>query len=247
MDRAIKNGLKDVGIGALFGLYDYRFEVLALIQHAKYLDKKYGIGPHTISIPRIEPAQNAPASLKIPYPVSDEDFKKLVAVIRCAVPYTGIILSTRESPEMRADLFDLGVSQISAGSKTNPGGYKESSINPEDEGQFSIGDTRKTADIIDSVIKQGFIPSFCTGCYRLGRTGKDFMELAKPGIIKLHCLPNALTTFGEYLTCYADRKTKNAGNRLINAQLKNILNKKIKEKTIKYLRRIDNGEKDLYI
>ena len=246
MDRALKNGLSDVGIGALFGLYDYRFEVLALLQHAKHLDELYGIGPHTISIPRIEPAQNAPASQKIPHPVSDDDFKKLVAVLRCAVPYTGMILSTREPAGMRQQLFNLGVSQISAGSKTNPGGYKETIINPENKGQFSISDTRSTGEIISSVIKQGFVPSFCTGCYRKGRVGKDFMELAKPGLIKLHCLPNALTTLKEYLVDYADENTSKAGEALIQKELNNIPSKERKNKTGEYLKKIENGERDLY-
>ncbi len=246
MDRALKNGLKDVGIGALFGLYDYRFEVLSLLQHAQHLDNTYGIGPHTISIPRIEPAQNAPASIDIPSPVSDQDFRKLVAVIRCALPYTGMILSTRESSNMRSQLFNLGVSQISAGSKTNPGGYKEASTNPAEDGQFSLNDNRLTREVITSVIKQGFVPSFCTGCYRLGRVGKDFMDLAKPGLIKLHCLPNALTTLKEYLVDYADEKTKKAGNELIERELNNIPNQKRREKAVEYLRRIEHGERDLY-
>ncbi|MBR9691578.1 [FeFe] hydrogenase H-cluster radical SAM maturase HydG [Candidatus Woesearchaeota archaeon] len=246
MDRALKNKINDVGIGALFGLYNYKFEVLALLQHANHLNKTYGIGPHTISIPRIEPAQNAPASITIPNPVSDEDFKKLVAVLRLAVPYTGIILSTRESAEIRKEIFNLGISQISAGSKTNPGGYKEAIINPEDEEQFTLNDTRTTGEIIKSVIKQGFIPSFCTGCYRLGRVGKDFMDLAKPGLIKLRCLPNALTTLKEYLEDYADEETKKAGEELIQRELDNILDKDRRDKTIEYLEKIKNKERDLY-
>lgn len=172
MHRALENGLHDVGIGALLGLYDYRFEVLAMISHAHDLDRKYGVGPHTISIPRIEPAQNAPAAENIPYPVDDESFKKLVCILRCAVPYTGIILSTRESAEMREELFNLGVSQISAGSRTNIGGYAEAEKGYNDS-QFTLNDTRTTDEIIKSVIQQGFIPSFCTGCYRLGRVGQD--------------------------------------------------------------------------
>jgi len=246
MDRALKNELNDVGIGALFGLYDYRFEVLALIQHSKHLDETFGVGPHTISIPRIEPAQNAPATQEIPNPVSDEDFKKLVAVLRCAVPYTGIILSTRESAEMREELFNLGVSQISAGSKTNPGGYGEAIINPEDEEQFVLNDTRTTGEVIKSVIKQGFIPSFCTGCYRLGRVGQDFMELAKPGLIHLHCLPNALTTLKEYLVDYADEETREEGNKLIEKELNNIPDEERREKTRQFLDKIEDGERDLY-
>jgi len=246
MDRALENGLHDVGIGALFGLYDYRFEVMSLVQHAKHLDKKFGVGPHTISIPRIEYAQNAPAAEKVPYTVSDKDFKKLVAVIRLAVPYTGMILSTRESAKMREELFNLGVSQISAGSKTNPGGYGEALVNPEDEEQFTLNDTRSTGEVIKSVVKQGFIPSFCTGCYRLGRVGKDFMELAKPGLIQLHCLPNALTTFKEYLVDYADEETKAEGEALIKKEIENIPDEKRKKLTEEYLIKIENGERDRY-
>lgn len=249
MDRALKNGLKDIGIGALFGLYDYRFEVLALLQHSKHLDEKYGIGPHTISVPRIEPAQNAPLSTNIPNPVSDIEFKKLVAILRCAVPYTGMILSTRESADMRTDLFNLGVSQISAGSKTNLGGYIEMSKTPKEEiinQQFSINDTRKTGEIIKDVISQGFIPSFCTSCYRRGRVGRDFMELAKQGLIKMHCLPNALTTLKEYLMDYGDEETKKIGMELIKKELLNIPKENIKKKTQEYIMRIENDERDLY-
>ena len=246
MDKALKNGLNDVGIGALFGLYDHKFEVLALLQHAKHLDEMYGVGPHTISVPRIEPAQNAPASHIIPYPTSDPDFKKIVAVLRCAVPYTGIILSTRESPAMRNELFNLGVSQISAGSRTSPRGYANAIINPEAQEQFSVNDTRSTSEVIKSVIEQGFVPSFCTGCYRRGRVGQDFMDLAKPGLIKLHCLPNALLTLEEYLRDYADEETKTSGENLIKKEIMNIPSKNRMRKTKEYLKRIDDGENDLY-
>jgi 2-iminoacetate synthase len=246
MDRALENGLNDVGIGALFGLHDYKFEMLALLQHAQHLDETYGVGPHTISVPRIEHAQNAPASENIPHPVSDIDFKKLVAILRCAVPYTGIILSTRESAEMRQQLFGLGISQISAGSKTNPGGYKEAIINPEDEEQFELNDTRSSGEVIKSVIEQGYIPSFCTGCYRLGRVGQDFMDLAKPGLIKLHCLPNALTTLKEYLVDYADDETRELGNKLIAKELMKIPDDFVRKRTGEYLVKIENGLRDLY-
>jgi 2-iminoacetate synthase len=248
MDRALMSGLHDIGIGALFGLYDYRFEVLALIQHARHLDEKFGVGPHTISIPRIERAQNAPAALSPPHPVSDADFKKLVAVLRCSVPYTGMILSTRESPEMRQEVFDMGVSQISAGSRTNPGGYGKAGSDAilEKSGQFGLSDTRPPREVIKSMIEQGFIPSFCTACYRLGRVGKDFMDLAKPGLIKLHCLPNSLTTLKEYLVDYADEETKRLGNELIERKLNEIPDRAVREKTIEYLKRIEQGERDLY-
>ncbi len=246
MDRAQKAGIDDVGIGVLFGLYDYRFEVLALLMHAQYLDKTFGTGPHTISIPRMEPAQNAPAANNPPYPVSDNDFKKLVAIIRCSVPYTGMILSTRESPKMRRELFHLGVSQISAGSKTNPGGYNEAKINPEDEEQFALSDTRPTPVVIKDMMKQGFIPSFCTGCYRLGRTGKDFMELAKPGLIQNFCQPNALLTLQEYLEDYGDEEVKKIGKELIEKEANKIKNPKIKENFFIRLKEIKDGKRDLY-
>jgi 2-iminoacetate synthase len=246
MDRAQQAGIDDVGIGALLGLYDYRFEVLAMFQHAKHLDKNYGAGPHTISIPRLEPAQNAPVAIQPPYPVSDTDFKKLVAVIRVSVPYTGMILSTRETAELRQELLNLGVSQISAGSRTNPGGYQEAMVNPEDEEQFTVNDTRSTGEVIKDVIRQGFVPSFCTGCYRMGRTGMDFMDLAKPGLIKSFCLPNALLTLKEYLIDYGDTETRSLGDSLITKELPDIPTHEIMNETKSRLERIEKGERDLY-
>ena len=209
MDRALEAGLHDVGMGALFGLTDYRFEVLAMLMHAEHLDKKYGVGPHTLSIPRIEPAQGSDVSESPPHAINDTDFKKIIAVLRLAVPYTGIILSTRERAEFRKELLDLGVSQISAGSKTSPGGYKAENNSTE---QFSVGDTRSLDEVIYELSTHGFIPSFCTSCYRLGRVGKDFMDYAKPGLIQRFCQPNALLTFKEYLIDYASEKTQEAGN-----------------------------------
>jgi len=246
MDRAQKAGIDDVGIGVLFGLYEHKFEVLALLMHAQHLDKTFSTGPHTISIPRLEPAQNAPVANNPPYPVSDEDFKKLVAVIRCSVPYTGMILSTRENAKMRRELFHLGVSQISAGSKTNPGGYNEARINPENEEQFALSDTRPTPAVIKDMMKQRFIPSFCTACYRAGRTGKDFMDLAKPGLIQNFCQPNALLTLQEYLEGYADEEAISIGERLVKKEAEKIKNKKIKYEFFKRLEKIKNGERDLY-
>jgi len=240
MDMALENGLNDVGIGALFGLYDYKFEVLALLQHARHLDAYHGIGPHTISVPRVKAASNAIASVKIPKRVSDTDFKKLIAVLRLAVPYTGIILSTREPMGLRSELFNLGISQISAGSRTSPGGYSK-----EGRGQFSLNDTRTTGEVIKDVIDRGFIPSFCTGCYRLGRVGKDFMDLAKPGLIKAHCLPNALTTLQEYLEDYADAETKKKGENLIEKMMQFVPRRR-KKKTEEYLHKIREGARDLY-
>ncbi|MCX7908152.1 MAG: [FeFe] hydrogenase H-cluster radical SAM maturase HydG [Ignavibacteria bacterium] len=249
MDRALSNGMHDVGIGALFGLFDFRFETLALIQHSKHLDQTYGIGPHTISIPRVKPAKNAPASYNSKYSVNDNDFKKLVAVLRISVPYTGIILSTREPAYLRNELFNLGVSQISAGSKTSVGGYKQAFNGMEKDeeiGQFTLNDCRSSGEVIKDLIKMGFVPSFCTACYRLGRVGEDFMDLAKPGLIKTHCHPNGLTTLKEYLVDYADSETKLFGEKLIENELNKIEHKKLKQKTIEYLKRIEKGERDLY-
>ncbi|MGC8747700.1 MAG: [FeFe] hydrogenase H-cluster radical SAM maturase HydG [Candidatus Kapaibacteriota bacterium] len=249
MDRALSNGMHDVGIGALFGLYDFRFETLALIQHSKHLDDQFGIGPHTISIPRVKPAKNAPASYNSKYAVNDLDFKKLVSVLRIAVPYTGIILSTREPASLRNELFYLGVSQISAGSKTSVGGYKQAFNGYEKDeeiGQFKLNDCRSSGEVIRDLIKMGFVPSFCTACYRLGRVGGDFMELAKPGLIKMHCHPNGLTTLKEYLVDYADEETKIFGEQLLQKELEKIEHKKLRAKTIEYLKRIENGERDLY-
>ena len=246
MDRAFAGGIKDVGIGVLFGLFDWKYEILALLQHIHYLEQEFGIGPHTISVPRIEPAYESSLSYNPPYPVTNEDFKKIIAVLRLAVPYTGIILSTRENAAFRKEAFHLGVSQISAGSKTNPGGYTTHDRNARMGEQFSLGDTRPLLDVIKDLVKQAYIPSFCTGCYRMGRVGADFMDLAKPGLIKEHCLPNAIFTFKEYLNDFADEELKIAGNNLI----KNILSKDIssnrQEDILKNIKQIDCGKRDVY-
>lgn len=244
MDRALSNGLNDVGIGALFGLFDYRFEVLGLISHAHHMDEMFGVGPHTISFPRINPAQNAPASHDLKYKVSDRDFKKIIAIVRMAVPYTGMILSTRESIKMRNELIDMGISQISAASKTSVGGYAD---HKGEVGQFTLDNDDRTPDqMIHDMIEAGFVPSFCTGCYRMGRVGADFMELAKPGLIKMHCLPNALSTLKEFLVDYADPDTKKLGEQLIEKEIHNIPNPMRQEQTREYLKRIEAGERDLY-
>jgi 2-iminoacetate synthase len=213
IDRAMEAGIDDVGIGVLFGLADWRFELLALMQHIGHMEQTFGVGPHTISVPRLEPATGADLASHPPKPVSDIDFRKIVAILRLAVPYTGIIMSTRETPNMRRETFALGVSQISAGSRTNPGGYAEDE--QMDASQFSLGDHRSLDEVIRTVAELGYIPSFCTGCYRLGRTGADFMDLAKPGEIKLHCAPNAISTFEEYLMDYASPETRAVGEALI--------------------------------
>jgi len=242
--RALEGGIDDVGIGVLFGLYDFRFEILALLQHIRHLEKTRGIGPHTISVPRMEPADGSDIAANPPYPVSDLDFKKIVAILRLTVPYTGIIMSTRETQKMRAETFALGVSQISAGSRTNPGGYAE---DHECAGaQFQLGDHRNLDEVILDIVQMSYVPSFCTGCYRLGRTGDDFMSLAKPGLIKEFCLPNALLTFKEYLEDYASPKTRELGLQLLEKSLNDIPSANRRNETIRRLKQIENGGRDLY-
>lgn len=247
MDRAQQAGIDDVGIGALFGLYDYKFEVLGLLFHALHLDSEFGTGPHTISVPRLEPALNAPAAIKPPMPVSDDEFKKLVAVIRMAVPYTGMILSTRETPGLRREVFELGISQISAGSRTNPGGYGKDSNEGFRAAQFNLGDTRTLDEVIQDIALKDHIPSFCTACYRLGRTGQDFMELAKPGLIQRFCRTNAILTFKEYLEDYASPETKKVGTRLIEKLVAETDRAGIQRTLKSRLKRIEKGERDLYV
>jgi 2-iminoacetate synthase len=213
MHRAMEAGIDDVGIGVLFGLADWRFELLALMQHIRELERSHGVGPHTISMPRLEPAIGSDMASNPPQPVSDIDFRKLVAILRLAVPYTGMIMSTRETANLRRETFALGVSQISAGSRTNPGGYAEDE--KFDSAQFQLGDHRSLDEVIRDVAGLGYVPSFCTACYRLGRTGMDFMDLAKPGDIKHHCDPNALSTFLEYLLDYGSDRTRAIGEDLI--------------------------------
>lgn len=243
MDKAMEAGIDDVGIGVLFGLYDYRFEIMALLQHIRHLEETFGVGCHTISVPRLEPATSSDVASNPPYPVDDVEFQKIIAILRITVPYTGIILSTRENAKTRREAFSLGISQISAGSRTNPGGYSES----ESLEQFSLGDHRPLEEVIRDIVKHGYIPSFCTGCYRLGRTGEDFMDLAKPGLIKHYCLPNALTTFKEYLVEYAGEETRKPGLELIEAMIGDIPSTEVQEKTRDFLKRIEQGEKDLLL
>ena len=244
IDLAFESGIDDLGIGVLFGLYNYKFEVLALMMHIEHLEKKFGLGPHTISVPRIEPAAGSDVAANPPYQTTDLEFKKILATLRLSVPYTGLILSTRENPEVRKAAFSIGVSQISAGSRTNPGGYSEGA--DETHGQFSLGDHRPIDEVILELCESGFIPSFCTSCYRLGRTGLDFMELAKPGQIKNKCLPNALMTFSEYLQDYASTKVKEVGAKLIKSELANITNEKVRAFTEKSLGEIKSGTRDLF-
>ena len=245
MDRAIKAGINDVGIGPLLGLYNHKYDILATLEHAWHLDKTYGIGPHTISIPRIEPAEGSDFSLHPNDTLTDNEFKQCVAVLRLAVPYTGIILSTRETPAMRNACLELGVSQISAASRVNPGGY---SYDKQTGSQFTLTDERTLAEVIDAVVDAKHMPSFCTGCYRLGRVGKDFMDMAKPGLIKTHCLPNAMFTFAEYLEDFAPAPLKAKGYALIENTAKEAFAEgtPIRQLIDKNLANIKNGKRDLY-
>ena len=245
MDRAMEGGIDDVGLGVLFGLADYRFEILALMEHAHHLEEAFGCGPHTISFPRIEPAEGAPLPENIPHKVSDDDFKKIIAIIRIALPYTGIILSTRENDEMRTELFNYGISQISAGSRTNPGAY--ASEEEHTGSQFQLGDHRTLDEVIAEMINAGYIPSFCTGCYRKGRVGHDFMDLAKPGLIKEFCMPNALFTFREYLNDFASPETKEKGYKLMKELIAGVEKESLKKTIETNVAKIDEGERDIYL
>ena len=242
-DRAMQCGIDDVGIGVLFGLFDWRFETLALMQHIRHLEARYGVGPHTISVPRLEPATGSDVASHPPHPVSDVDFRKVVAILRLAVPYTGIIMSTRESADIRRETFALGVSQISAGSRTNPGGYSEDER--IESAQFCLGDHRPLDVVIRDVAALGYVPSFCTACYRLGRTGRDFMDLAKPGEIKAHCAPNALATFQEYLQDYASPETRAVGEATIAGALAE-MEPELRAKAERMVRLVKDGKRDVY-
>jgi 2-iminoacetate synthase len=244
MDRAMEGGINDIGIGALLGLIDYRFEVLAMMEHAAHLERAFGCGPHTVSVPRIEPAVGAPNADQIPSKVSDNDFKKLVAIIRIALPYTGMILSTRENDAMRNELIHYGISQLSAGSRTNPGAYTHEE--EQTGSQFSLGDHRTLDEIISSLADEEFIPSFCTGCYRKGRVGQDFMDLAKPGLIKQYCMPNAIFTFKEYLEDFASPETNAKGFTLINKLVDEVENQTLKTRISGNLTSIEKGKRDIY-
>jgi 2-iminoacetate synthase len=245
LDRAQEAGIDDVGIGALFGLYDWRFEVMGLVRHTNHLEACYNVGPHTISFPRIKDASML--NLNGKYYVSDDDFKKLIAILRLAVPYTGLILTARETPDVRSEAMAFGVSQIDGGTKLELGGYSASknevqNLNRE---QFKISDERSLADVIDELIDNDYIPSFCTACYRLGRTGEHFMEFSVPGFIKRYCTPNAILTLSEYIVDYASPELAVKGWRAIEknmADLDDTMKQSIRQK----IDRIKNGERDLY-
>jgi len=244
-DRAMEAGIDDVGMGVLFGLYDWRFEALSLMQHIRHLEETFGVGPHTISFPRMEPAVGSDIASRPPYEVSDADFIKLIAIMRLAVPYTGMIMSTRETADVRRQTFAVGISQISAGSRTDPGGYKDGEGDPNGS-QFQLGDHRTVEEVVTDVVSLGYTPSFCTACYRLGRTGQDFMDLAKPGEIKYHCQPNALSTFLEYLCDYAGPVAKSASEKLISIELQQMDNQQT-ACTLPMLNQVRRGERDVFV
>ncbi|MDI3471857.1 MAG: 2-iminoacetate synthase [Thermotogaceae bacterium] len=244
LDRAMIAGIDDVGIGALFGLYDWKYEVMGLLHHTIHLEERFGVGPHTISFPRIEPAVGTPFSENPPKPVSDKEFKKLVAILRLSVPYTGLILTARERPELRDEVIKLGVSQIDAGSSIGVGSYSSTDEEVIKKSQFLLGDRRSLDEVIYELLKDGYIPSFCTACYRAGRTGEHFMEFAIPGFVKRFCTPNALFTLKEYLNDYASPETKALGEKLINKELEKF-DEKNRKTILEGLERLDRGERDV--
>ncbi len=242
-DRAHEAGIDDVGAGVLFGLYDYRFEVIALMLHNEHLEQRFNVGFHTISVPRIREADGADISVA-KYIPTDEEFLKLVAIIRLAVPFTGMIISTRESVEMRKKLISIGISQVSGGSTVEVGGYAK---RENKSAQFEVADNRTAGEIIDWLMDEGVVPSFCTACYRKGRTGDRFMSLAKSGNIKNVCLPNALMTLAEYAQDYGSDDFKKKTERLVAQQLPQIDNEVMRTRTAECIERIKAGERDLYV
>jgi 2-iminoacetate synthase len=246
LDRAQEAGIDDVGIGALFGLYDWRFEVLSLLRHVNHFEAVYKVGPHTISFPRIQYASEL--DIDKSNLVSDEDFTKLVAILRLAVPYTGLILTARESPAIRNEIMQFGISQIDGGTNIEMKGYTKKNGEQQnvDKEQFLINDNRSLNEIMDELIKNKYIPSFCTACYRLGRTGEHFMEFSVPGFIKRYCTPNAILTLVEYLEDYAPEATKKRGYQLIEEKMSEIEDGEYAEKVKKRIEDIKTGKRDLY-
>ncbi len=242
-DRAMEGGIDDVGLGVLFGLELYRYEFAGLLMHAEHLEAAFGVGPHTISVPRICPADDIDPG-EFDNGISDETFEKIVACIRVAVPYTGMIISTRESPAVRARVLHLGVSQISGGSRTSVGGYTGEEPAEESTAQFDLSDHRTLDEVVRWLMEMGYVPSFCTACYREGRTGDRFMSLCKSGQINNCCLPNALMTLKEYLMDYASPETKEIGEKLIASQLGEIPRERTREIVEERLERIAAGERD---
>lgn len=243
MDRAMEGGIDDVGCGVLFGLEKYRYEFAGLLMHAEHLEARFGVGPHTISVPRIRHADDIDPST-FNNGIDDDTFAKIVACIRIAVPYTGMIVSTRESQACREKVLQLGISQISGGSRTSVGGYAEKEAPEENSSQFDVSDNRSLDEVVNWLMKLGFVPSFCTACYREGRTGDRFMSLCKSGQISNCCLPNALMTLKEYLCDYASDDTKQVGYKLIHEQLAQIKSDKVRDIVTKQLHLIAEGQRD---
>lgn len=244
-DRAMEAGIDDVGAGVLFGLADPRFEVLGLMMHNAHLEEKFGVGFHTISVPRLQPA-NGVSLENYPHLLDDKMFKKIVAILRIAVPFTGLILSTRETPEMRKELLKYGVSQISAGSSTGVGGYKEREEGKEVK-QFKTNDERNPIEILKELLSDGYIPSYCTACYRKGRTGDRFMSLAKSGNIKYVCEPNALMTLLEFTLDYGDEELYKKSLEIIDKEVENIEREDIKSLTKESMEKMKKGQRDFYL
>lgn len=248
MDRAQQAGVDDNGIGVLFGLYDWRFEVMGLLYHTIHLEETFnGVGPHTISFPRITPATDTPFSNHPEYAVSDEDFKKLVAIIRLSVPYTGMICTAREPEKIRSEVIQFGVSQIDAGTRIGVGAYTQSRKANEmpDKEQFTIGDSRTLDDVVQEICDMNFIPSFCTACYRAGRTGEQFMKVAKSKFVHNYCIPNAIFTFKEYLLDYASDETKAKGEKILKDHIEQFKGDPVYSVIQENLRKIESGERDL--
>lgn len=243
MDRAMQGGIDDVGIGVLFGLETYRYDFVGLLMHAEHLEAAYGVGPHTISVPRLCPADDVDTT-DFKNAVPDDIFYKIVALIRIAVPYTGMIISTRESQKSRERLLELGISQISGGSRTSVGGYVNEETPEENSSQFDIADHRSLDEVVEWLLDLDHIPSFCTACYREGRTGDRFMTLLKNGQISNCCLPNALITLKEYIRDYASPATREKGEAMIKKLLADIPNERVRGKAVEYLAKIDKGERD---
>lgn len=243
MDRAMEGGIDDVGIGVLFGLESYKYELAGILMHAEHLEAVHGVGPHTISVPRVRHADDIDPD-EFDNGISDEIFQKIVAIIRIAVPYTGMIISTRESKACREKVLHLGISQISGGSKTSVGGYAEAEPEDEDSSQFDVSDNRTLDEVVRWLMELGYIPSFCTACYREGRTGDRFMSLCKSGQIQNCCHPNALMTLKEYLMDYASDDTRTIGDKIINNELSNIPKEKVREIVIENLKKIEEGNRD---
>lgn len=243
-DRAMEAGCDDVGLGALFGLYDWRFEALGLLAHAIHLEERYGVGPHTFSFPRIKDASNRAIDAR--YAVSDADFKRLIAILRLSVPYTGMILTAREPADLRRALIDFGCSQIDGGTRIEIGGYHEGKPEQDlDKEQFRIGDDRSLDEVVADLLDMNQIPSWCTACYRKGRTGEHFMEFAIPGFIKRFCTPNALLTLQEYLCDYASPEVQSKGARLITAELAQMPEGITKSELVARLADVKSGQRDL--